>query len=675
MVTKGTASRVTKRVSKALTAVGASGGSAVVSAYVEDTFTDSDSTLLTAHTPDNDGSEAGWSTKLANGFAIQSNKAVRNGSGANVNSSVINAGGTVVCLQVDIVVGSGGTNAAPGVILRTDGSLDATPNGYIIWLNRSASELQLLRITNGTPVTLDSAAVSLSGGESVSLVAVASGSSISASAVVAGQIVAVSATDATHSGTYAGMYSVDNGTTADSTFDNFKLSVGSAVDVSSSTRIVQRSGASASVSVSGNYSGTPTAIQVRAVTLASGAIATDYTTVDESLSGGTWSGTLSVPNGGPYYLQARSITDSQLGVSLPSSTIIVGDIFAAIGQSNTSGVGTNNQTYGGTAPAWLVRQTSTTIDETLNDPWAINDGSWGPLLATLIDAHLGGTVPIAFVTNATSATGLGPGDPDWLPPSGTEWSYFDTQLSSQGDPDLKAVLWLQGERDAALGTTAADYESAEKTLATAVNALNGTPELLSALIGYNTTWAANLDAIREAKIANWDDGTTLPSANPIDLDLSDESGDGLHFKTDTELAILAGRIWLALEDAVYSGTNGRGPRLSSATYSASTITLTFDRDLDTGDTAYASSAFAFDEDDGTARTISSVTRTGTRTVDVVLSGAIDGTAPKISFGTANTAAGVTIPKTSAISLPTTINGISAVALPAEPFFAEAITAS
>lgn len=676
MATKRVTKASTLAVTRAVTAVGASGGSGVVSyfAYVEDSFTAADSTLLTAHTPDVDGSGTGWSTKLGNGFAIQFNQAGRI-AGQNVNSSVVNAGGATVCLEVELVVGSGGTNAAPGVMLRTDEAFGSTPNGYVIWLNRSANELQLVRLVSGSPTTLDSAAISLSGGESVGLVAAANGNAISAAAVIDGVVVSVSATDATHSGTYAGLYSVDNGTTTDSTFDNFRLSVGSAVTVTSSTRIVQRSGASGSVVLSGSYSGTPTAIQARAVDVADGTTVTAYTTVDESLSGGTWSGTLSVPNGGPYYLQARAISDSQIGASLPSETIIVGDVFAAIGQSNTSGVGTNNQSYSGTAPAWLVRQTSTTIDEALNDPWAINNGSWGPLLATLVDAHLGGAVPIAFITNATSATGLGPTEPDWLPPSGTEWGDFESQLASQGDPALAAVLWLQGERDAALATSAANYESAEKTLATAVNALSGTPELLSALIGYNTTWSANLDAIRQAKIANWNDGTTLPSANPIDLDLSDEGGDGLHFKTDTELGILAGRIWLALEDAVYAGTNGRGPRLSSATYSGSTIALTFDRDLDTADTTYTASAFAFDEDDGTARTVSSVTRTGTRTVDVVLSGVIDGTAPKISFGTANTAAGATIPKTAAISLPTTINGVSAVALPAEPFFAQAITAS
>lgn len=441
------------------------------------------------------------------------------------------------------------------------------------------------------------------------------------------------------------------------------------------TRIVQRSGDSGSLPVSGTYSDETTAkIQARVLLSSDDSSVVDWTDVDTSPSGDVWSGTISVPTGGPYYVQARALDsgDSELGTATGASTFVVGDVFLMFGQSNMAGRATNDQTYTGDAVAWLARE-SGDIDETLNDSISDNstDGSWVPLFANLIDAHLSGEVPLVFIVSAEGTTGLTTPDADWLPPSGTNYSAMATRVSALDPTGIAAAVWLQGERDAANSISAATYEANEKTLATAIASLPGAPPLISTLIGHNTSLvsATQLDPIRLAKIANWADGSTKPGANPIDINLSDESGDGLHFKTNTELAILAGRTWIGLQSAVYSGGNPRGPKLVRAEAVGSTVELTFDRDLDTGDTSYTAGAFTVDNDDSTARSVSGVARSGNRKVIVTCDGAVDGTAPTVTFASGNTAAGATIPKTAVIALPETINSVASVALPAEPFVA------
>lgn len=148
-------------------------------------------------------------------------------------------------------------------------------------------------------------------------------------------------------------------------------------------------------------------------------------------------------------------------------------------------------------------------------------------------------------------------------------------------------------------------------------------------------------------------------------------GGGLHYKTNAELAELAGRVWLAVHDALYSGSNGRGPRLTTSGYEDDTIRLVFDRDLESGDTTYTATAFAA-TDNASPVTITSVTKVSTRSVDIVCSAPLTGPVT-VTYGSGNTAAGATVPRTPDISLPATINSISAVKLPAEPIYAVAVS--
>ena len=234
-----------------------------------------------------------------------------------------------------------------------------------------------------------------------------------------------------------------------------------------------------------------------------------------------------------------------------------------------------------------------------------------------------------------------------------------------------SLLWHQGEADANAGTgvTRSAHNAAMRQMLDDFQSDTGLVQLpmIAAQIGEKsnagTEVAENIDAVRLAIADAWGDADIYPGPVMYDVDCAD----GVHFSTDTQLAILAGRWWLAIEDALYGGSNGRGPRILSAIIAGSAITLTFDRDLDTADTTYTASAFAVSNGTGTARTISSVDRTGTRTVVITCSGTLDGSGRSVSMGSFNSGSGATLPKTPAITLPATINSVSSVSLVAETF--------
>jgi hypothetical protein len=434
-------------------------------------------------------------------------------------------------------------------------------------------------------------------------------------------------------------------------------------------RVWQRSGSGIAISLAGSYGDAAgDNVQARVLLEADDSVVVDWTTVDSSLSANAWSGTITTPMGGPYYVEVRLRNSGGTVIATAddlTNTIIVGDVFVAIGQSNTDGRLTNNQTYTGTAPCWLFRD-SGTLDTTLNDPWSdgATGGSWGPILATLLDAHLGGTVPLCFVVYAVGGTGLVT-PANW---SGATFTAAAAMITGLGLNGFKAVLWLQGESDAINAVSKSAYQSAEVTLANAVNAWAGSPVLISSLLGEQAITAANLDAINAAKIANWDAGETEPGAVFVDLNLTDN----LHLKTDADGATYAGRLLQAIKEQCYSTGTARGPVLDFAVSSGSTLTLTFDKDLNASDTTYTTTLFTVSHS-GTARTVNAAARSGSRDVVLTLSGALDGSSPTVTFASGQTAVGATMPRSPTVALPVTVNTISEVTLPAEPFFAVAVT--
>lgn len=420
----------------------------------------------------------------------------------------------------------------------------------------------------------------------------------------------------------------------------------------------QRSGGTADVTVSGTYS-SPTATSVE-VQVDGGA----WAELDSSLSAGTFSGTLTGLAEGEHDIAVRlndnvAITDSVTDIG-------IGDIFLVAGQSNASGRLTNLQTYSHASLTARVYDQDDAAWRDLIDPTdpETSNGSIWPLLATLHMADQ--SVPVGFITTAEGGTSIS----QWSATTpGLKYTPAVTHVNAVAPNGIAACIWNQGETDANGGTTQATYNSTLDGLIAGLQADTGlTFPMVCDLLGFSNTAAGN-DAVRQAQIEAWGDNADIfPGANQIQRD-------SLHWETDSEGATHAALLWVALDEALYSGPSARGPRLTTAetVTGSSTLTLTFDRDI-VQDASFTASIFSVDNDDGAARAVSSVAPISARRAELTLSGALDGTSPTVTMASGNDAVSPGVmPRAESISLPATINSRSTVQVPAEPIYAAAIT--
>lgn len=89
---------------------------------------------------------------------------------------------------------------------------------------------------------------------------------------------------------------------------------------------------SANIQLSGSYSGTPSAVQVRVIKASDSSETVPWTTIAASPTGGLWSGSISTPHGGWYKIEARF---SAAPATITSTTNLfgVGDIWMFTGES------------------------------------------------------------------------------------------------------------------------------------------------------------------------------------------------------------------------------------------------------------------------------------------------------------------------------------------------------
>lgn len=435
-------------------------------------------------------------------------------------------------------------------------------------------------------------------------------------------------------------------------------------------QVFQRNGSNqANIAITGTYSGTPTSIE------ASWNGGT-YTTIVASPNGGTFSGTLSNQPAGQGTLTVRYTNDNS--VSVAKSYIGIGDVFVIAGQSNASGKGFNNQTYShatlkagmfGNDDNW--KELADPVDIDTNQVDAVSDdptipgvyprGSIWPGIATLFMADQ--NVPVAFIPTSLSATAISAWQPNASNHGDTTTLYGSMYRRINAAGGAKAVLFWQGESDALAGVSQSSYKTQLEAFANAVYSDFGI-KVSTAVIGdFSSLTGTYLDNIRLAEQQAWNDGANvLIGPELYNINLSDESGDGLHFRSDADIQTAANRWWAALKQDFYSGTSGRGPRLSSAQYNAdkTSIYLTFTSNDLPLLPASGYSGFAA-KDGGVAATISSITKTATNQLRIDLASAAAG-AITVSLGAGRTGIGATLPTDSS-----TYN------LPAEIFVDQATT--
>lgn len=267
--------------------------------------------------------------------------------------------------------------------------------------------------------------------------------------------------------------------------------------------IFQRSNANqANISIGGYYTQAVDRVEARLVPVLAGqGQAVDWTVIQNSPQGGSFLGTLT-GRGGWYTLEVRAF---QGGVQIGRDAISrvgVGEVFLVAGQSNAQGF----FGFGATAAAddrvnavtWDNQNSDNTTNPTLSfaqitaemliGPRGRSAWCWGAL-GDLLAKKL--NVPILFMnagwfdTSTQNWLDAAQGKPvknrlDQLLPAGMPYANLKASLQYYGSIlGLRAVLWLQGENDAAAGVSKTAYQSSLQGLIDVARLEQG--EVLSSL--------------------------------------------------------------------------------------------------------------------------------------------------------------------------------------------------
>lgn len=197
----------------------------------------------------------------------------------------------------------------------------------------------------------------------------------------------------------------------------------------------------------------------------------DWTALPVDGSANTYSGTVTVPQGGWYRLEIRAMNaDGTL-----RDTIIgenrwgVGMNILCIGQSNMVGQGKKPYTEAND----LVANCYYGTWKHLEDPYAGAGASIVPAMGNALVEELG--IPIGIIPAAVSGTGLHvpnkthPAEQYWMyynetNPADVSTLYGKALSRAKGAGGIELIVWNQGETDGAMEVSREDYEADVKTL-------------------------------------------------------------------------------------------------------------------------------------------------------------------------------------------------------------------
>lgn len=342
-----------------------------------------------------------------------------------------------------------------------------------------------------------------------------------------------------------------------------------------SYQVFQRNGSNlANILISGRYTGSPTAIEA---SWNNG----PYTVVATPEFGGSFTGYLMNQLGGQGTLSVRFTNDTS--VSTSSAYVGVGDVFLIAGQSNASGRGFTNQTYShptlkatmyGNDYQWkeLTDPTDSNIGQLDTVSSDSATGSLWPLVATKYMAKE--NVPVAFIPNAKGGTSINSWERSSL---STAQLYGSMYNHTKSAGSIKAVLFFQGETDVNENRSRAEYSSKLNSFINNIYTDFGVKTVVGQ-IGNGAYSSSSIDAIRAGQIDVWNSNPyAIGGPAFLDVNLADESGDNLHFKSNNDLLVFADRFWAAMDAGFYGGADGRGPQVSTIYWGSNNkeIVITF----------------------------------------------------------------------------------------------------
>jgi hypothetical protein len=318
----------------------------------------------------------------------------------------------------------------------------------------------------------------------------------------------------------------------------------------------------ADVRVVGNWVGAALRLEARAVVMAgatNNGVATDWVTIVNAPTNGAFSGVIpNVVAGGWYRIEVRAV-DAETNVLLSAAVdrVGVGDIFVTAGQSNAACFGSPQQTPTDDRVSTFVlfnKNWQFAKDAQPENSGGIGQGGspWPILGSRLLVSN---QVPVGFVCLAVGGSALS----SWLPGTAS-FQRVTNVLQTFGPNGVRAVLWHQGETDAANSTPAADYALMLSNVIVQSRAVAGWSVPWGiAEVGYN---AGNSLAAQEAVMAGQRRCIyTVPDCfrgpRTDDFHLEGKLSDAVHFNGVglTEHAQMWGDVLLGVNDLTLKNGN------------------------------------------------------------------------------------------------------------------------
>ena len=225
----------------------------------------------------------------------------------------------------------------------------------------------------------------------------------------------------------------------------------------SERQIIQRDGSNqADIPVAGTYSGGITSIEARVVVMGGpedNGTPLGWQVIDSSPSGGTYNSSLTLPAGGFYQVEVRTMNGASVVTNTSVSRVGVGDIYLMAGQSNSANWGSPRQTSTSDRVSERTSYSGNTWVHA-SDPQDLAGGTNGspwPILGDMLVQQ--NDVPVGIISVGVGATTV----QQWVD------SYYNSRLrpviQSLGTDGFAAILWHQGESDSLAGTSSLTYQA------------------------------------------------------------------------------------------------------------------------------------------------------------------------------------------------------------------------
>lgn len=270
-------------------------------------------------------------------------------------------------------------------------------------------------------------------------------------------------------------------------------------------------GTTGSVTISGTYDGTPAGVEARIVNWDTGAEVVAYTTLETSPSGGTFSGTVTVPVNTPCRTQLRVVGGTEVFES--ASRWHVGMRGAFYGQSNSAFMSLGPLSASDVVDGFADRSLRIR-DGFLEIPLGAGEGNFAYNMET-------DSMSVMFAAGGESGRSLAE-----LSKGNASGLYDDllADLNAMGG-NIEFLCWYQGEQDAVAGnaTYAATLEQLRLDIETDLGQATGSLTFfvctLAHAFGGGSFWSEINDEIREAATTY---SNIILSHNNEDMDRIDD---------------------------------------------------------------------------------------------------------------------------------------------------------